>query len=79
MTTKTTKRMRVVVEMTGSDPFRLGDQAQRYCDEEMVGEEMAESESECAALADDLLRGFLATIDPDTTGADRLSVAIVID
>lgn len=59
----TTKQMRAVVEMTGSDPFRLREQAQEYCDAEMVGEEMAHSESECEGLASDLRLGFLATID----------------
>lgn len=71
--------MRAVVKMTGADPKDLRKMCQEYCDSEMIGEEIAKSDAECDALANDLLLGFLAEIGNDTVGVDRLFVSVLMD
>lgn len=72
-----TKRLRAVIDMTGRDPFQIRAACEDFCNEHLLGEWLAEDDATRQQIADGLLADYLATIDPQTTGADSLVVSVV--
>lgn len=62
----------VTVEISKPDPFGLQEQCEQWCRDHLA--EVADLDPDEAA--ETLLRGYLQTIDPRTTGADALGVFV---